>query len=174
MNHLPPVGPADHIQGPNDAPVTLVEYGDFQCPYCGTMYGVIKTVQRAMESELRFVFRHFPLTDIHAHALHAAEFAEAATRFDKFWEAHDILYENQTALGDRELEQYWKQLDCPSNALIAAFEGSDDARIQSDLNGGIRSGVNGTPSLFINGHFYAGAHDAESLFAALRIATARA
>lgn len=167
MKQLPPVGPHDHIQGHHDAPVTLVEYGDFECPYCGAMYHVIKAVQQAMDAQLRFVFRHFPLTDMHAHALHAAEFAEAATAFEKFWEAHAVLYENQTALGDQELAHYWARMNCPAGDLVAAFEGRDDERIQSDFTGGVRCGVSGTPTLFINGQLYQGEHDAESLLAAL-------
>lgn len=175
MSHLyPPVGAADHIQGPVDAPVTLVEYGDFECPYCGAMYGVIKAAQRAMGAQLRFVFRHFPLTDMHAHALRAAEFSEGAATVGKFWEAHDVLYENQTALSDRELMQYAAQLDLHARDLATAFEGRYDEHIQKDLDGGLRSGVNGTPTLFINGHRYDGDHDLESLVEALRAATRHA
>ncbi|GAB5097178.1 DsbA family protein [Caballeronia sp. LP006] len=169
MSHLsPPVGPLDHIQGDAEAPVTLVEYGDFECPYCGAEYGVIKAVQAAMGAQLRFVFRHFPLTDMHAHALHAAEFAEAAASIGKFWEAHDVLYEHQASLGDRALAQYAAQLGVPAHALSNAFDGAFDARIQQDFDGGLRSGVNGTPTLFINGHRYDGERDAASLLEALR------
>ncbi len=95
----PPVGPDDHAQGPADAPVTLVEYGDFQCPYCGAAYPVIHAVQRAMGRKLRFVFRPFPLKQIHPNAEHAAELAEAAATKGKFWEMHALLFENQRALG---------------------------------------------------------------------------
>src|ERR1700722_1505956 len=127
MNHLPPpVGPADHVQGAADAPVTLLEYGDFECPYCGAMHEAIKAVQRVMGPQLRFVYRHFPLVDIHAHALHAAEFAEAAARYGNFWEAHDMLFENQRALSDGALSQYWAKLDLPSGDLTAALKGDDD------------------------------------------------
>jgi protein-disulfide isomerase len=170
---LRPVDATDHIQGAVDAPVTLIEYGDFECPYCGAMYAVIKTAQRIMGPQLRFVYRHFPLVDAHAHALHAAEFSEAAAIHGKFWEAHDVLYENQTSLGDRALKQYWAQLHLPAHDLTAAFEGGDDERIQGDFAGGVRSGVNSTPSLFINGQPYSGDHDVESLLTALSAAANR-
>lgn len=175
MSHLSlPVGAADHIQGPADAPVTLVEYGDFECPYCGAMYGVIKAAQRVMGTGLRFVFRHFPLTDMHAHALRAAEFSEAAATIGKFWEAHDVLYENQAALSDRELMQYAVQLALHARDMTTAFEGRYDEHIQKDFDSGLRSGVNGTPTLFINGHRYDGEHDLESLLKALRAAARHA
>src|SRR5437868_4662937 len=99
----PPIGPADHAQGPRDAPVTLVEYGDFQCPYCGQAHPEIQAVQQAMGDALCFVFRHFPLSQAHPHAERAAEFAEAAATIDRFWEMHDLLFENQDALDDRSL-----------------------------------------------------------------------
>lgn len=171
MSHLsPPVGSIDHLQGAADAPVTLVEYGDFECPYCGAMYGVVKAVQEAMGAQLRFVFRHFPLTDMHAHALHAAEFAEAAAAKGKFWEAHDVLYENQRALSDTQMARYAVQLDLTTRDLATAFEGTYDERIQHDFDSGLRSGVNGTPTLFINGHRYDGDRDVETLLGALRAA----
>jgi protein-disulfide isomerase len=171
MNHFPPpVGTADHVQGAADAPVTLLEYGDFECPYCGAMHEVVKAVQRVMGPQLRFVYRHFPLVDIHAHALHAAEFAEAAARYNKFWEAHDMLFENQRALSDDALSQYWAKLRLPAGDLVAALKG-DDEHIQRDFAGGLRCGIQGTPTLFINGHAYAGAHDVESLRTALSAAS---
>lgn len=171
MSHLsPPVGSLDHIQGAADAPVTLVEYGDFECPYCGAMYGVVKAVQQAMGAQLRFVFRHFPLTDMHAHALHAAEFAEAAAAQGKFWEAHDVLYENQRALSDTQMTRYAAQLDLTPHDLATAFEGTYDERIQHDFDSGLRSGVNGTPTLFINGQRYDGDRDVNTLLEALRAA----
>jgi protein-disulfide isomerase len=171
MSHLSlPVGPRDHIQGNAAASVTLVEYGDFECPYCGAMYGVIKAAQHSMGPELRFVFRQFPLTDMHPQALHAAQFSEAAAAIGKFWDAHDMLYDNQAALSDRALSRYAVQLDLRGCDLDNAFGGSHDERIQEDFESGLRSGVNGTPTLFINGRRYDGAPDAESLLAALRAA----
>jgi protein-disulfide isomerase len=171
MSHLyPPVENFDHTQGAPDALVTLVEYGDFECPYCGATYGVIKAVQLAMGDQLRFVFRHFPLADMHPHALHAAEFAEAAATVGKFWQAHDVLFENQNALADADLRRYGAHLDMRSQDVASAFEGTYDETVQKDFDSGLRSGVNGTPTLFINGHRYDGDRDADSLVAALRAA----
>jgi protein-disulfide isomerase len=173
MSHLtPPVSRTDHTQGAEDAPVTLVEYGDFECPYCGEMYPVIKAVQQAMGDRLRFVFRQFPLTSIHPYALHAAEFSEAAATTGRFWEAHDVLYEHQDRLDDRALMIYASHIGVPPGELTTAFEGAYDERIQGDLNGGLRSGVNGTPTLFINGRRYDGERDAESLLGALNAVAA--
>jgi len=173
MSHLtPPVGHTDHVQGPKDAPVTLVEYGDFECPYCGAMYAVIKAVQQAMGDRLRFVFRQFPLTSMHPHALHAAELSEAAGTVGRFWEAHDVLYENQSALSDRELTIYASRVGVQASGLTTAFEGAYDERIQADLESGLRSGVNGTPTLFVNGGRYEGDHDVESLLEALNAVAA--
>ncbi|MEX3846550.1 DsbA family protein [Paraburkholderia sp. BR10882] len=173
MSHLtPPVGHADHVQGAADAPVTLVEYGDFECPYCGAMYPVIKAVQQAMGERLRFVFRQFPLASMHPHALHAAEMSEAAAAIGRFWEAHDVLYENQSALNDGALATYASHIGIRASDLKAAFEGAYDERIQGDFDGGLRSGVNGTPTLFINGRRYDGDRDAGSMLEALNAVAA--
>ncbi|WP_018390209.1 DsbA family protein [Ancylobacter sp. FA202] len=162
-----PVGAHDHSEGPADAPVTLVEYGDFECPYCGEAYPILKAVQRAVGDRLRFVFRHFPIVESHPHAGRAAEFAEAAGSAGRFWEAHDMLYEHQDALADANLRHYGKALDLDAEALQAAFDGRYDAHIRADFMGGVRSGVNGTPSLFINGVRYDGERDVASLVAAI-------
>lgn len=161
-----PVGPDDHRQGPLDALVTLVEYGDYECPYCGEAYLQLKAVQAQMGDRLCFVFRNFPLSEMHPHALHAAEFAEIAARQGKFWQAHDLLYENQRALSDRDLADYARRLGLDpaqttdsGNALLE--------RIRHDFSGGVRSGVNGTPCLFINGRRYDGPRDAGTLLSLL-------
>jgi len=107
---LPVTSNRDHIQGSSNAPVTLVEYGDYECPYCGQAYPMIKKVKRHLGNKLRFVFRNFPLTEIHPHAQHAAEAAEAAGVQDRFWEMHDYLYEHQQALDDKYLEKYANNL----------------------------------------------------------------
>src|ERR1700687_4188734 len=106
-----PVGARDHAQGPDDAPVTLVEYGDYECPYCGEAYPIVKRLQKKMGDELRFVFRNFPLSEIHPHALAAARAAEAAARQSKFWEMHDLLYENQRALEGHHLKTLAESLE---------------------------------------------------------------
>lgn len=163
-----PVGPQDHAQGAADAPVTLVEYGDYQCPYCGQAYPVLKQVQEAMGDRLRFVFRNFPITQSHAHALDAARFAETAAKAGRFWEAHDLLYERQSALSRRDLMEYARELGLDAASVAEGFNGSRDGRIEGDFESGVRSGVNGTPTLFINGTRVDGPWDAESLIAALQ------
>lgn len=168
MSHaIPPVGAADHRAGPDDAPVTLVEYGDYECPYCGEAYPELKAVQAAFGARLRFVFRNFPLTDMHPHAGNAARFAEAAAAAGRFWEAHDMLYEHQDALEDADLVRYGTQLGIDRALLLAGFDGRYDDRIRRDFDGGLHGGVNGTPSLFVNGLRYDGPRDAESLIAIL-------
>jgi len=166
-----PIGAQDHAEGPADAPVTLVEYGDFECPYCGEAYPVLKAVQRAMGDRLRFVFRHFPIVQSHPHAGRAAELAEAAASAGRFWEAHDMLYEHQNALTDADLLRYGKALGIDAPTVTAAFDGRYDDHIRADFMGGVRSGVNGTPSLFINGTRYDGERDVASLIAAINQAS---
>jgi protein-disulfide isomerase len=168
MNHLStPVSAQDHSAGPANASVTLVEYGDYQCPYCGQAYPVLKAVQQAMGNKLRFVFRNFPISEIHPYALHAAQFAEAAAAIGKFWVAHDMLYERQEALDDRDLVAYGSIIGLDAAKLREAFDGRFDEKIEADFMGGVHSGVNGTPSLFINGLRYDGERDVDSLVAAL-------
>ena len=106
----PPVGPRDHTLGTVDAPVTLVEYGDFECPFCGRAYPELKRVLRQLKGQVRFVFRHFPVSDEHPHAQHAAEVAEAAAAQGKFWEMHDLLYQRQAGLADDDLVRYAHEL----------------------------------------------------------------
>ncbi|GGJ04673.1 DsbA family protein [Neoroseomonas lacus] len=167
-----PVSASDHAQGADNAAVTLVEYGDYQCPHCGEAYPILKAVQRTMGDGLRFVFRNFPLTEMHPHALRAAEFAEMAAGAGLFWQAHDLLYENQEALGERDLLAYGHRLGLPSDVVAGAFDGRFDQKIRDDFRGGVRSGVNGTPTLFINGLRYDGPRDADSLIMILRQAEA--
>ena len=169
MSHLkPPVGEEDHVQGPRDARVVLLEYGDFQCPYCGEAYAELKAVQQAMGDQLCFVFRHFPLSQAHPHAERAAEFAEAAATIGRFWEMHDLLFENQQALDDRSLVLYAAKLGMDRTLIEAASGGEFAARVQRDFRSGVRSGVNGTPTLFIDGERYEGERDADTLVRLLR------
>lgn len=172
--HLPPVSATDKVAGPADAPVTLIEYGDYECPYCGEAYPLLKAVQEAMGARLRFVFRNFPLTEMHPHALQAAQFAEAAAAAGVFWAAHDMLYEHQDALDVARLTAYGAHLGIERRALQAAFQGQYDAIIQQDFAGGVRAGVNGTPCLFINGLRYDGPRDRQSLIEVLDRAAAAA
>lgn len=147
-----PVSETDHVQGPTDAPLTLVEYGDYQCSYCGEAYPIVKRVQKKFGTKLRFVFRNFPLTESHPDALHAAHAAEAAALQQKFWEMHDTLYENQENLDDDALLGYAASLKLNTKQWERDFSSAKVADvIQKDFNSGVRSGVNGTPTFFING-----------------------
>jgi protein-disulfide isomerase len=165
----PEVGDADHVQGHSDAPVTLVEYGDYECPYCGMAYPIVKRLQARLGDRLRFVFRNFPLGDAHPHADAAAELAEAAALQGKFWEMHDMLYEHQRALRPAELERYARNLGLDFDALeVAMRSGTPGMRVRADYMGGVRSGVNGTPTFFINGRRFEGDwRDEEALVAEL-------
>lgn len=163
------VGPDDHVQGPADAPVTLVEYGDYECPYCGKAYPIVKRIQARMGDRLRFVFRNFPLAELHPNAAAAAAMAEAAGLQGKFWEMHDMLFEHQRALNSGNLKTYARALDLDRAALEQALErGAPAARVRKDFMSGVRSGVNGTPTFFINGRrFDADWTDEEAFVAAL-------
>lgn len=170
----PPAGPRDHTKGPADAPVTLVEYGDYECPHCGMAYPIVKEVQRRLGKHLRFVFRNFPIPDSHPHAVHAAEAAEAAAAQGHFWPMHDMLYERQRKLLDRHLAEYAKAVGLDGEQFqreMAAHVHA--ARVQEDVTSGIESGVRGTPTFFINGVKYTESWDADTLTAALETATGR-
>ena len=161
----------DHIQGPTSAVATLIEYGDYECPYCGQAYPIIKEIQKHLGNKLRFVFRNFPLTEIHPHAQHAAEAAEAAAAQNKFWEMHDHLYEHQQALDDDHLEKYAAKVGLD----LARFNNDMSThahvgRIREDFLSGIHSGVNGTPTFYINGIRYNDSWDLETLLETLRSA----
>ena len=163
-----PVGKRDHAQGPAGAPVTLVEYGDYECPHCGRAYPIVKQVQQRMGKRLRFVFRNFPLRESHPNAEHAAEAAEAAGAQGKFWEMHDRLFERQFALEDDNLVEYAGELGLDADRFgkdLAA--GSYQPRVREDFRSGVVSGVNGTPTFFINGARYDGSWDADTLVSAL-------
>jgi protein-disulfide isomerase len=164
----PPVGPDDHAQGPADAPVTLVEYGDYECPHCGAAHPIVKAVQSRLGDRLRLIFRHFPIASNHPHAEHAAEMAEAAADRGKFWEMHDLLYENQDALEDADLAGYAGSLGIdPAWAASALQSGTFAERVRANFLSGVRSGVNGTPTFFINGVRHEGAWDEASLLQAI-------
>jgi protein-disulfide isomerase len=155
-----PVSAHDHTQGSARALVTLVEYGDFQCPACGMAYPVVKQIQRRYAGNLRFVFRHFPLSQAHPYALMAAELAEAAAVGGHFWAMHDWLYENQdhwVAYGAAGLEAGVRALGLDTAAMAATLRNPDiDAHIRRDFMGGVRSGVKGTPGFYVNGRLYEG------------------
>ncbi len=167
----PPVSERDHIQGSLDAPVMLVEYGDYECPYCGMAYPVVKALQRKMGDAMSFVFRNFPLAKKHPHAAQAAEAAEAAGAQGQFWEMHDHIYENQQNLEYQDLLEYAESLDLDQEQFEHDLtEHTYAQRLQEDFRGGIRSGVNGTPTFFINGVRHDGGFDMESLLVAVTVA----
>jgi protein-disulfide isomerase len=146
-----PVGSRDHIQGPEQAPLTLVEYGDYQCPYCGAAYPIVHEVQRRLGSHLRFVFRNFPIGTSHPNAPMAAEAAEAAGAQGKFWEMHDMLYEHQAALEEPHLVTYARKVDVDVERFRTELQRHTfRSRVQEDFMSGVRSGVNGTPTFYIN------------------------
>jgi len=168
MNLHIPVNEGDQKQGSMDAPLVLVEYGDYECPYCGAAYPVVKQLQSHFGREMLFIFRNFPLSEIHPHALSAAYVAEAAGLQRKFWKLHDLIYENQSSLSERHL----LSLAESANADIERLEKDMTSfpvieKVENDMEGGARSGVNGTPTFFINGIRHNGNYDFESLKQAL-------
>jgi protein-disulfide isomerase len=163
-----PVGSRDHSEGSADAAVTLVEYGDYECPHCGMAYPIVKEVQRRLGKQLRFVFRNFPIPDSHPHAIHAAEAAEAAAAQGHFWPMHDMLYEHQRKLLDRHLVEYAKTLGLDGDRFQREMAAHVHApRVREDVTSGIESGVRGTPTFFINGVKYTESWDADALTEAL-------
>jgi protein-disulfide isomerase len=166
-----PASAHDHRQGDPDAPCTLVEYGDYQCPSCGLAYPLVKRVQKHFGKRLLFVFRNFPLTQLHPYAESAAETAEFAAEHNKFWEMHDLLFENQQRLGGELYHELAQQLHLPSVKLDQALGAKEfQPRVKADFSGGVRSGVNGTPTFFINGQRHDGSYDFNSLVDAVDLA----
>lgn len=154
----------DHIQGPENAEVTLVEYGDFECPHCAAAFPIVEKLRHQQGENLRFVYRHFPLSESHPNAQNAAEAAEAAGAKDLFWPMHQLLFENQTALAIPDLVGYAEQLGVDAGWFKETLVKHLFAkRVREDFIGGVRSGVNGTPTFFINGI----RHDGSASFAAL-------
>lgn len=160
----PEVGADDHVLGADDAPVTLVEYGDFQCPHCARAHLVVPKVLRRLGTRVRFVFRHFPLAETHPNALHAAQAAEsvaAQAGNDAFWRMHDLMYEHQRdgddSLDDAHLVHYAEQAGA-DRATVALDLAGDvyESRVKESFMTGVRSGVNGTPSFFVNGSRFDG------------------
>jgi protein-disulfide isomerase len=163
-----PVTTQDHISGPDNAAVTLIEYGDYQCPYCGEAELEIRAVRKALADRLRFVFRNFPLAEAHPYAPQAAAAAEAADLQGKFWPMHDMLFRNQQALDEGSLFSYAAEIGLDVARFGADLESSAVLeRVDRDIEGGERSGVEGTPSFFINDLKYEDSWDRESLLEAL-------
>ncbi len=167
-----PVSERDHSQGPATAAVTLVQYGDYECPYTRQSTTVVRAIQQQLGDQLRFVFRNFPLTEIHPHALQAAFAAEAAATQGKFWQMHDYIFHHQHTLEDADLARFAETLglDLQQYARDMAAQ-RHLPRIEEEVEGGERSGVQGTPTFFINGVMYRGSWEQDALLAALEAAS---
>lgn len=151
------VNEKEHIQGPLSAPVELVVYADFQCPYCRKANYVVKNIQEQLGDELMFVFRNFPLIELHENALRAALAAEAAGKQGKFWKMHDMLFDNQRYLNDASLMKYAQKLNLDISKFEADIESSECLRkVQHDYDNGLQNGVESTPTFFINGKRFEG------------------
>jgi protein-disulfide isomerase len=169
---LPVSEQRDHLLGPRTAPVTLVEYGDYECPYCQQVHFILQELMERMPQEVRVAFRNFPLTQVHPHARRAAEAAEAAGAQGRFWDMHDILFERQDALEDEDLVAYAQELALDlARFELELLQGVYIPRIREDFTSGVRSGVQGTPTFFINGRRHDGAWDPQSLAAAVNAAS---
>lgn len=150
-----PVSEKDHIQGNPTAPVTLVQYGDYQCPFCWKAYPIVKRLQTSLGDHLKFVFRNFPLTKVHPHAKIAALASEAAALQNKFWEMHDALYEQHKDLRYEAILTYASELGLDLDLFEKNIKNPElEEKVDADFLGGLRSGVNATPTFFINGEKY--------------------
>lgn len=159
-----PINETDHIQGNKNATITLVEYGDYQCPACGLAFPILKKVQKQFSKNLLLVFRHFPLIEIHPYAEVAAETAEFAGQHNKFWEMHDLLYTHQKDLTLPLLFELTQSIGLSETELQFELQnGTFKGKIKSDFLSGVYSGVDSTPTLFINGHKHEGPYDFETL-----------
>jgi len=169
-----PVSPVDHSLGPEHAPVTVVEYGDFECPNCKQAAPAVKLLLQRFEEQVRYVYRHFPLEDVHPHALLAAEAAECAGAQGKFWQMHDILFEHQEHLKARDLQRYAEQIGLDMTRYAAEI--GDHIylqRVRENIDGGLRSGVRGTPGFFVNGKIQDTSFGIRALFDAVEAALPR-
>jgi protein-disulfide isomerase len=163
----PPLSERDHIAGPSTATIELVEYGDFECPHCGRAFAIVNQIRGEMGDKIRFAYRHFPLAKMHPHARKAAQASEAAAAQGKFWEMHDALFTEQK-LEPHDLRRYAEQIGLDVRRFDEELAGDVyAARVQEDLASGIRSGVNGTPTFFINGSRHNGGYDYDSLMTAM-------
>jgi protein-disulfide isomerase len=160
---------SDHIRGSINAPITIVEYGDYECPYTGMAYPIVKEIMKQFGDQIYFVFRNFPLNDIHPHAQHAAEAAEAAAAQDKFWQMHDYLFEHQKALDDGHLLEYAKKVGLNIDKFKTEMSEHIYAPlINKSLRVGIDSGVEGTPTFFVNAQRYEDSWDLDTFSSFLK------
>jgi protein-disulfide isomerase len=164
----PPIGPQDHVLGSPRAPVTLVEFGDYECPFCGEAFHVVRALEEALRERLCFVFRNFPLAGRHRSSPLAAEAAEAAGAQGKFWPMHDTLYQHQNALALPDLMRYAARLGLDEERFAGDLrEHRHREKLRADLRSGAVSGVSGTPTFFINGFRYDGSWDFDALWSAI-------
>ena len=171
MSLVVPINKNDHVLGPSDAPVSMVEYGDFECPHCAAAHLVLKNVLKRMGPRLRFVYRHMPLTQVHPNAELAAEASEAAGAQGKFWQVHDALFEHQPQLSPVLIPILAERLGLDMKRIVedlAARRYRD--KVREDFMGAVRSGAAGTPTFFINGERHEGGYDETSIVAALDVA----
>jgi protein-disulfide isomerase len=169
-----PLSSTDHVLGPQDAPVTIIEYGDFECPLCKQAAPAVKLLLQRYEREVRFAYRHFPLEDAHPHALQAAEAAECAGRQEKFWKMHDLLFDNQQHLERKDLDEYAGRLGLELGRFADELDTRTHVqRIRDDIEGGRRSNVHGTPGFFVNGRIVDTSFGMRTLFEATQAALER-
>lgn len=153
----PPLNDQDHIEGIVTATIDLLEFGDYECPHCGRAYPIVKAIQKKMGKKLKFAFRNFPLAEIHPHAVTAAIAAEAAAVQGKFWPMHDILFENQRDLSGQAILNYARFIELDEPKFMKDLHQAElRNKVETDFESGVRSGVNGTPTFFINGIRYNG------------------
>jgi len=165
----------DHVRGPDDAPVTLVEYGDFECPYCGRAERVIRELLSSFGDDVRYVWRHLPLNDVHPNAQIAAEASEAAAAQGRFWEMHDALLAHQGDLRPSHLADYARELGLDADRLVQELRRREYAsRVSEDVASADESGVSGTPTFFVNGRRHYGAYDIATLTETVKTARGRA
>jgi protein-disulfide isomerase len=165
---MPPLGDDDHVAGAPDAPLELVMYGDFQCPFCTAAQPILRRVRDRLGERLRFAFRHFPLSEVHPDAERAAEASEAAAAQGAFWEMHDALYGNRGRLGEEDVVGLAQRLGLDDARVRAELEsGAHAERVARDVESGRATGVSGTPTFFVNGERHEGGYDAQTLIAAL-------
>lgn len=167
MSLKPAIGATDHRKGGEKASIQIVEYGDYQCPYCKAAHPIVKEIEQTFGDQVLFVFRNFPLRQSHRFAMVAAQAAEAAAVQNQFWAMHDAIFENQDQLSDAFLFYLAEQIELDVDQFQTDLEAADiSKKVEDDFEGGVRSGVNGTPSFFVNGEKFEGG--AKDLFAMLK------
>jgi protein-disulfide isomerase len=166
---LLPLQPDDHVEGGEHARYTLVEYGDYECPDCGRLFVALSELRAELGDQMRLAYRHYPLSGIHPHAQQAAEAAEAADAQGRFWDMHNLLFQNQTVLRTKNLEAYAQQLSLDTSRFHRELKDRVyEERVREDFRRGVANGVYGTPGLFVNGVRYSGAMDRAALLAKLK------